>query len=418
MRFITYLFLAIYFLFGSPANGQTTVRKAVFILVDGIPADVVERVPTPNLDQIAQEGGYTRAYVGGGKDTYSESPTISAVGYNSMLTGTWSNKHNVWGNSIKNPNYHYWSIFRFMEEQYPQKRSAIFSTWLDNRTKLLGEGLAATGNLQLDYHFDGFELDTAQFPHDEDRDYIRQIDEHVVAEASRYLKKEAPDLSWVYLEYPDDIGHRFGDSERMDEAVKLADQQVGKIWKAVQQREQQFGEDWLIIVTTDHGRDAETGKNHGSQSERERNTWITTNAQNLNDYFHQYQPAIVDIMPTLADFLNIQIPSEQVREIDGVSLIDSISLANLTVKPNDKQLKISWQALKKEGIARVWISTTTNFSSIGKADEYRLVGEVPVADQKFMIELNKPVTSFCKVVVEAPHNTVNQWVVPSGKANP
>jgi thiol-disulfide isomerase/thioredoxin len=29
-------------------------RKAVFILLDGIPADVIEQVPTPVLDEIAQ----------------------------------------------------------------------------------------------------------------------------------------------------------------------------------------------------------------------------------------------------------------------------------------------------------------------------------------------------------------------------
>ena len=40
-------------------------RKTLFVLLDGIPADVIERVETPNLDLISGEGGYTRAYVGG-----------------------------------------------------------------------------------------------------------------------------------------------------------------------------------------------------------------------------------------------------------------------------------------------------------------------------------------------------------------
>src|SRR5690606_32487442 len=82
-------------------------KNAVFIILDGISADILEKQETPALDEIAKAGGYTRAWLGGIKGGYSESPTISAVGYNHVLTGTWANKHNVWDNDIAKPNYHY-----------------------------------------------------------------------------------------------------------------------------------------------------------------------------------------------------------------------------------------------------------------------------------------------------------------------
>ena len=96
-------------------SGLAGKRKAVFIIVDGISADVIEELNPPALKEISKAGGYTRAYVGGEKGTHTETPTISAVGYNSLLTGTWVNKHNVWGNNIKDPNYHYPDIFRITE---------------------------------------------------------------------------------------------------------------------------------------------------------------------------------------------------------------------------------------------------------------------------------------------------------------
>src|ERR1700761_7057220 len=118
---------------------QQKVKKTVFIIADGIPADVIEKLPVVNLKAIAKAGGYSRSYVGGIKGTYSETPTISAVGYNSVLTGTWVHKHNVWDNDIADPNYHYPTIFRLLKTASPEKKTAIFSTWLDNRTKLVGD---------------------------------------------------------------------------------------------------------------------------------------------------------------------------------------------------------------------------------------------------------------------------------------
>lgn len=296
-------------------------KKVVFIILDGIPAGELEATSTPNLDKIAALGGYARAYTGGEKGGVSETPTISAVGYNSLLTGTWANKHNVWDNDIAAPNYSYWTIFRLMREAKPNSKLGIFSTWEDNRTKLIGEGLKDSGNLKLDFVFDGFEKDTLTYPHDLDKDYIRKIDNLVSFEAAHILKTQAPDLSWVYLEFTDDMGHRFGKSPQLTSAVELADEQVGRIWEAIQLREKNFGEEWLIWITTDHGRKVPDYKDHGGQSDSEREIWMVTNAKNLNDRFRSGKAAMVDILPSLIDFLEIPVPETQRNNWDGNSLL-------------------------------------------------------------------------------------------------
>ncbi len=393
----------------SPGVAQVKAKKAVFILVDGIPADVVEKVNTPHLDRIARQGRYLRACVGGEKGAYSESPTISAVGYNSLLTGTWMHKHNVPDNAIKAPNYHYPTIFRLLKDQDPARKTAIFSSWTDNRTKLLGEGLPGTGNLKLDFHYDGYELDTVRFPHDQDRDFMHRIDETVTTEAVNCLKAQGPDLSWVYLEYPDDMGHRYGDGERFYRAVEKMDAQVGRIAEAVQYRQREFGEDWLLVVTTDHGRDAETGRHHGGQSERERTTWLVTNEPDLNKYALAGAPGIVDIMPTLARHLGVTIPPAVRWELDGVPLTGPVSLAAPRAAYADGTLTVSWKALDRAGTVKVWFTETNDFSR-GGTDDYRLLAEVPVSDESVTVAVKGLPAGPCKIVLEGRHNAVNRWL--------
>ena len=314
MRILPNLIIAVFFVHFSFAQTQ----KVVVILVDGIPYDVIKKVKTPNLDKISKSGGFAKAYVGGEKGGKTESPTISAVGYNSMLTGTWANKHNVWGNGIEKPNYNYPTFFKIARDIRPEMKLGIFSTWEDNRTKLLGENLAATNYLTLDYKFDGYENDTLAFQHDKNKLYIKNIDEIVTHKATETIKNLAPDLSWIYLEFTDDMGHKHGDSPEFYAAVENVDRLVGQVYETIKEREQRFNENWLVIITTDHGRDAKTGKNHGGQSTRERETWIVTNQKPQNKRFRNGL-AVVDIFPSICKFMNIEIPKSTQENLDGMS---------------------------------------------------------------------------------------------------
>ncbi|ELR73152.1 hemopexin repeat-containing protein [Fulvivirga imtechensis AK7] len=383
-------------------------KKAVFIILDGIPADVVESVQTPTLDEIAKEGGYARAYTGGIAGGYSETPTISAVGYNSLLTSTWANKHNVWGNDIKAPNYHYWSIYRVAKSQSPALKTAIFSTWLDNRTKLVGEGRSEAGDIKLDYAFDGFEHDQKQFPHTDDRKFIFDIDEHVSKEAGRYIMENSPDLSWVYLEYTDDIGHKYGDSHIMYEAVKKADIQVKRVWDAIKYRKEHFKEDWMIVITTDHGRDAETGKGHGGQSERERTIWIVTNNDDLNDSFYQ-MPGMVDIMPSILSHMEIQIPEHTAREIDGTSFVGDIKAKALQADVTNGTLTLKWKPYAEKGTAHFFISTTNRFKEGGE-DQYFELGESEIRNGISQFKLPDVESTFLKVLMRTDAQFLNTWI--------
>ena len=298
-----------------------TVPKTLFVVVDGIPADVIERVSTPGIDAVAATGSYQRAYVGGEIGMPTESPTVSAVGYMSLLTGTWSNKHNVRANYGIEPNYAFWDIFRVAKYQARAITTGLFSTWTDNRTILMGDGLEAAGGYKFDFVADGYENDPAFAPALEDVERIQAVDLHVTTLAAKTLLESAPDLSWVYLQHTDDIGHRDGDSPSMDFAVRWVDARVSELWGAVQARSQQFvGEDWLVIITTDHGRTSSNGKGHGGQSDRERTIWIASNSPRMVSPAER-SAAIVDIYPTIVEHMRFDIPEEVAAQLDGQSLL-------------------------------------------------------------------------------------------------
>lgn len=385
-------------------------KKVVFVIVDGISTDMLQKAPTPFLDSIANTGSYTKAYVGGKKGGYSQTPTISAVGYSSLLTGTWVNKHNVYGNSIKKPNYNYPTIFKVFKDQYPSKKTAIFSTWLDNRTKLI-EGESETKNVELDYAFDGLEIDTINYPHDAYKQYIKKIDNDVADDAARYIKTDAPDLSWVYLEYTDDVGHGLGDSPQLDDAITYEDALVGKIWNAIKIREAKFNEDWLLVVTTDHGRSPKDGRHHGGQTDRERATWIVTNEKNTNNYFKNETLAITDIYPTMLRFLNIDVSKDIAYEIDGTPFIGEVDAYGLSAVKEGDKIVVRWKSNSDKNVKGTIYTSATNQFKEGKKDTYTKEVTVSLTSEETTLSLKKHKGKMLKIVLETPNNVLNAWYI-------
>lgn len=398
----------ILFILLSTITGFSKTRKAVFIIIDGVPADMIERLNTPTINRIASQGAYARAYTGGEVGGYSQTPTISAIGYTNLLTATWLNKHNVGGNSNLKPNYNYWTIFRIAKEQKREYKTAIYSSWTDNRTVLLGEGKKETGHLKIDYVCDGFDLDTLRFPQKDKELHIFDIDEHVSKQAAQGIRNDAPNLSWVYLWYTDDAGHIEGNGSFFDEYTQKADLQIERIWQAVQYREKYFDEEWMVVVTTDHGR-TESGYGHGGQSERERTTWIATNQQ-VNEHFRKGVLSITDITPSICRFMDFEVPRDVLWEQDGIPFIGPIDISQMKTLPHDNDIILSWKCLNAKAQVNIYIATDNQYKNGGK-DNWIKIATVPAKQEQYNIKHQQiPPSKFYKIVIQTENNHLNRWI--------
>ena len=182
-----------------------------------------------------------------------------------------------------------------------------------------------------------------------------------------------------------------------------------KIADAIQYREANYNEKWLLIITTDHGRDSIKGHNHGGQTERERTTWMIINKPDTNAYFANSNLAIVDILPSVANYLNFKLTETAAKEIDGVPFIGHISVSNARIESRGDSLTVYWDSFVPDEQLAVSISYTNN-SKNGGADTYHLLGKAKSSEKQFRYtvkDLSKQ--SFYKVLIEGKYNDANQW---------
>lgn len=392
----------------SALSGMGKTRKALFVIIDGIPADCIERLQPPTIMDIARTGHYHRAYCGGEYRMYSQTPTISAIGYTNILTGTWMNKHNVQGNENIHINYNYWNIFRIAKNQKRPVTTAIYSGWTDNRTILLGDGKPEAGNLKVDYAYDGYDLDSVRFPKKKDMLEVYDYDCQVTADAAHSIRTESPDLSWLYLWYTDDAFHSYGSGSYSDKYVMKTDSLLRKVWDAVKFREKKYGEEWLVIVTTDHGRYVD-GYGHGGQTSRERTVWMSTNLKHVNGHFNEWSLSQVDINPTICKWMGFEVPRDVAFEQDGMSFYGRQGITNLFATKYDDQIVVTWDCHDSSETAEVYVTPTNNFAS-GGHDEWQLMGSVKASAGKFAIDKNKlPQSKFYKITVVTPSAHLTRW---------
>ena len=254
MHALPKLALASLFVLGTAA-GQS--QHVLLIGIDGARSDAVLAASTPNLDALAATGAVTwNARTGGALDpsAASHQDTSSGPGWSSMLTGVWSDLHDVKDNGdfASGKFNKYPHLFSHVRDTLPGAYLSSIVQWHPINENLLDPypGLA---------------------------DFTQEVADSgsaVANAAVAHLASADPNVLFLHFDDVDHAGHGGGfhpTNSAYLAAITQTDLHIGAVLGAVAARPNFANEDWVVIVSTDHGG---SGTSHGGHTPSERTVWI------------------------------------------------------------------------------------------------------------------------------------------------
>ena len=215
--------------------------RVLVIGIDGCRADALRLADAPNINALLDHAVYSF-------DALTQFPTWSGPGWSSMCTGVWSDKHGVLDNSFVGANYGQYPHFIHRTETHdPSTHSASIVHWSPINTEI---------NTLCD-----IEINVP-------------TDLEVKDVAVAYLNDNDPDILFLAFDDVDHAGHGFGFDPSVPEymeSIHVTDAYVGEIMAALLARPNFIEENWLVLLTPDHGGNF---AGHGGASFEERNIFF------------------------------------------------------------------------------------------------------------------------------------------------
>ncbi|CAA0125069.1 Uncharacterised protein [Halioglobus japonicus] len=370
-----------------PQPEPEVVKKVLLIGVDGLMYSYIDAVDdpllnepeTPNFDRLT----IVPALTGGYFQTSTLQATSSGPGWASILSGTWVDRHGIASNNLQPlaaP-----AVFSLLDQRDPGIDSGSFAVWIA---------------INFGHFAKEMPLVERKVSIVDRKDDTLNYDDFMSGEVVGELENPQSSLGFLYvhLDDMDAAGHNCGWCTLYEEALQVMDDRVGQILDAVERRERDFDEEWLVILTSDHGHVQAGG--HGGNSLLERTSLIGVNRSELmNTFFHNAseplpltddeaqntlmgRPAVVSIVPTVLDYLGY--PAVREDNFAGASLISDLGVYRLiaTVSQEDDfsaaEVQLHWlngDQVKEvriyrdnELIAQLGSDTTTYTDTLTLAD--------------------------------------------------
>ena len=271
-------------LFGfSFLNGAPLKKKVLIVMLDGLRADAVENFQLPTLLKL-KNGTWKPGYKGAWTDsarTILDTVAHSAPNHAAIAAGVTAAKHKVFRNGdTPKGNWKEWPswLHRLVKAQ-PDKKVFFVYAW--------GE----SGKIDP----------TPLVPRGFGSDWVNAVS----IPAKLINEKTCPDALMYYINSPDGGGHGSGFypyGNYYAPASFLADKYLGQTLEAIARRKEFADEDWLILVTADHG-GYSTG--HGQPGGQSDTVPLIVAGRNIPAGRIAGTPSVADLPVTALEFLGI-----------------------------------------------------------------------------------------------------------------
>lgn len=246
-----------------------TQKKAVIIGYDGCRADVLTEVQQENsaIGYLLENGASKNLTYCGGVN-YPEvntQATSTAPGWCSILTGQWADVHGVKANDIPK-SMDVKTLMTTLTEEGVIGSASFITKWAGHFSRE-----NATYLPEVQYCLD-HALPVTFSKCDGNEGSHTAVLEEIADEA-------CADFIFVIYEHTDSEGHNYGfsiNNPGYKKAFVESDKCGYEAIKAIESRETYDEEDWLIIITSDHGG---KGLGHGNESIQERMTFVVMNKE-------------------------------------------------------------------------------------------------------------------------------------------
>ncbi len=283
-------------------------KRALIIGIDGLRADAlkqqVESGNAPAIASLVANGTVTwNAFAGGRLGELTQQPTISGPGWSSILTGVWTNRHNVVDNGT--PAYNQPGVSgsylvdqaphfaKRLEEAAPGTFTSSIASW-----NWIEDYLVAAQPSYLDFHQKGSGSSYA----------LR--DQDVKAKAVAHLGTADPDVLFLHFDQVDGAGHSSGFSPGVPSymsAISAVDGHIGDVLAAIAARPERAAEQWVVVLTTDHG--GTSGGSHGGQSNEERTIPFIVSGNGIPAGVSTASPGQAAVPATVMRYFGLSIPA-------------------------------------------------------------------------------------------------------------